>query len=63
PETLQAYWEKEPHGNFQINIYPAGEGAGYAGGITSSALDGMNVAQAVIKRIKDRSLRSLQDKG
>ena len=49
PETLQAYWEKEPQGNFQINIYPAGEGAGYAGGITSSALDGINVAQAVIK--------------
>ena len=49
PEMLQAYWEKEPQGNFQINIYPAGEGAGYAGGITSSALDGINVAQAVIK--------------
>ena len=63
PETLQAYWEKEPQDNSQINIYPAGEGAGYAGGITSSALDGINVAQAVIKRIKDRSLRSLQDKG
>ena len=73
PETLQAYWEKEPQGNIQldmsstfipqgnlqinkftnlqinVNIYPAGEGAGYAGGITSSALDGINVAQAVIK--------------
>lgn len=26
------------------NLYPAGEGAGYAGGITSAAVDGVNVA-------------------
>lgn len=30
-------------------IYPAGEGAGYAGGITSAAVDGMRVAEAIIK--------------
>lgn len=30
------------------NIYPCGEGAGYAGGITSAAMDGMKVAEAVI---------------
>ena len=29
-------------------LYPCGEGAGYAGGITSSALDGINAAKAVI---------------
>ncbi|MCX7861664.1 MAG: NAD(P)/FAD-dependent oxidoreductase [Bacteroidales bacterium] len=29
------------------HLYPCGEGAGYAGGITSSALDGINVANAV----------------
>lgn len=29
-------------------IYPCGEGAGYAGGITSAAMDGMKVAEAVI---------------
>ncbi|MBN2643985.1 MAG: NAD(P)/FAD-dependent oxidoreductase [Desulfuromonadaceae bacterium] len=29
------------------NLYPAGEGAGYAGGIMSAALDGLKVAQAV----------------
>ena len=29
-------------------IYPCGEGAGYAGGIISSALDGMKAAQCVI---------------
>ena len=28
-------------------LYPCGEGAGYAGGIVSSALDGINVATAV----------------
>lgn len=30
-------------------LYPCGEGAGYAGGITSSALDGINAALAIIK--------------
>jgi len=28
-------------------LYPCGEGAGYAGGIVSAALDGMKVAEAV----------------
>jgi uncharacterized FAD-dependent dehydrogenase len=28
-------------------LYPCGEGAGYAGGIVSAALDGMRVAEAV----------------
>ena len=31
-------------------IYPAGEGAGYAGGITSAALDGLRTALAIIAR-------------
>ena len=29
-------------------LYPCGEGAGYAGGITSCALDGINVALAIV---------------
>ena len=29
------------------SLYPCGEGAGYAGGITSSALDGIRVATAI----------------
>lgn len=36
---------------FQSNIaglYPCGEGAGYAGGITSAAVDGLRVAEAVV---------------
>ena len=32
-------------------IYPCGEGAGYAGGITSAAVDGIRVAEAVAKAI------------
>ena len=30
-------------------IYPCGEGAGYAGGITSAAVDGMHCAEAILK--------------
>ncbi len=30
-------------------IYPCGEGAGYAGGITSAAIDGIKVAERIIK--------------
>jgi uncharacterized protein len=33
------------------NLYPCGEGAGYAGGIISAALDGQNVANAIAKKI------------
>ncbi len=32
-------------------IYPAGEGAGYAGGIVSAALDGIKTAEAIINRL------------
>ncbi|ODV09923.1 MAG: hypothetical protein ABT20_09550 [Rubrivivax sp. SCN 70-15] len=32
-------------------LYPAGEGAGYAGGIMSAAVDGIEVAEAVARRI------------
>ena len=31
-------------------FYPCGEGAGYAGGITSAAMDGLRVAEAVCKK-------------
>ncbi len=42
PETLESIGIK--------NFYPAGEGAGYAGGIVSAAVDGMRVAEIVLKR-------------
>jgi len=31
-------------------LYPAGEGAGYAGGIMSAAVDGIKVAEAILKQ-------------
>jgi uncharacterized FAD-dependent dehydrogenase len=34
-----------------VGLYPAGEGAGYAGGIYSAAIDGINVAEAVARDI------------
>ena len=30
-------------------IYPCGEGAGYAGGIMTAAMDGIKVAQEILK--------------
>ena len=36
PETLAHPWLK--------NLYPSGEGAGYAGGIVSAAMDGEKIA-------------------
>ena len=36
--------------NFESSIagiYPCGEGAGYAGGITSAAMDGIKIAEAI----------------
>jgi uncharacterized FAD-dependent dehydrogenase len=39
---------KNDYQHIQIkNLYPCGEGAGYAGGIISAALDGQNVAKAI----------------
>lgn len=34
-----------------VGLYPAGEGAGYAGGILSAAVDGIKVAEAVAKSL------------
>ena len=34
-----------------LGIYPCGEGAGYAGGITSAAIDGIKVATKIIEKI------------
>ena len=42
--------------NFESNIkglYPAGEGAGYAGGIMSAAMDGIKVAEAIIRKYRN----------
>jgi uncharacterized FAD-dependent dehydrogenase len=42
-ETLQAVGTER--------LFPAGEGAGFAGGIVSAAVDGMVVAEAVLKKV------------
>ncbi len=34
-------------------IYPCGEGAGYAGGITSAAMDGLKVAEMIAKKYRN----------
>lgn len=41
--------------NYEANIkgiYPAGEGAGYAGGITSAAIDGIKIFEAICSKYK-----------
>jgi uncharacterized FAD-dependent dehydrogenase len=40
PETLESLSHK--------GLYPVGEGAGYAGGITSAACDGIRVAERIM---------------
>ena len=35
-------------------LYPAGEGAGYAGGITTSAIDGIKVAEKIIAKYNNK---------
>uniref|UniRef100_A0A6U9W6G9 FAD-dependent protein C-terminal domain-containing protein n=2 Tax=Pseudo-nitzschia australis TaxID=44445 RepID=A0A6U9W6G9_9STRA len=37
------------------NLYPSGEGAGYAGGIVSAAVDGINVAETILDTIYGES--------
>ena len=34
-------------------LYPCGEGAGYAGGIVSAALDGRRCAEALARQMQD----------
>ena len=36
-------------------LYPCGEGAGYAGGILSAAVDGMRCAEAVLSRTEGKT--------
>jgi hypothetical protein len=36
-------------------LYPAGEGAGYAGGIMSAALDGLRIAEQIVQQVNQGS--------
>jgi uncharacterized FAD-dependent dehydrogenase len=49
PRDRQAYTHPE-----LPSLYPCGEGAGFAGGILSAAMDGQNAARAVAARIAER---------
>ena len=40
-------------------LYPIGEGAGYAGGIISAAVDGVKIVDLAFTKIKDNSIISL----
>jgi hypothetical protein len=35
-------------------LFPAGEGAGYAGGIMSAALDGLKAAEQIVQRLREK---------
>lgn len=39
-------------------LYPTGEGAGYAGGITSAACDGIRVAEAIVQEVCAQIVRT-----
>ena len=52
PIRIRRHMEKDPLAFQSVNtagLYPAGEGAGYAGGIMSAAIDGIKVAEALAK--------------
>jgi len=47
--------DKETLEHIQIkNLFPCGEGSGYAGGIVSSAIDGVRCAEKVVERINNK---------
>ncbi|HVK61790.1 MAG TPA: hypothetical protein VM432_09585, partial [Bdellovibrionales bacterium] len=37
-------------------LYPCGEGAGYAGGITSAACDGIRIAEAIVQELASQQI-------
>lgn len=46
--------ERSENGESSIlGIYPCGEGAGYAGGITSAAIDGIKIAELIAQKYKN----------
>ena len=63
PETRSSspvviYRDKTGQSNIR-GIYPCGEGSGYAGGITSSAVDGLMCAESVIINNNLKSLKNI----
>ena len=52
---LRIVRNKECESESHPGLYPAGEGAGYAGGIMSAALDGLRVADRIIEKFSSWS--------
>ena len=48
-DALQARVEGAPDDAPESGLYPCGEGAGYAGGIMSAAVDGVRVAEKIME--------------
>ena len=45
---------RDTNGESRVHgIYPGGEGAGYAGGITSAAMDGIKIAEFICEKFKN----------
>ena len=51
-DDFQAHLPQTP--DVPSGLYPCGEGAGYAGGITSAAIDGLRVALSIATELADR---------
>ncbi|TAG47752.1 MAG: FAD-binding protein, partial [Runella slithyformis] len=49
PVRIPRHRETSEHPHVK-RLYPCGEGAGYAGGIMSAALDGIFVAEQLVKQ-------------
>ncbi len=49
---------KDYHSINTRGLFPAGEGAGYAGGIMSAAIDGIKVAEAMALSINEQLAKS-----
>ena len=47
-------WRDDTFQSAVKGLYPCGEGAGYAGGITSAAMDGLKTAEALMARFAPR---------
>ena len=67
PDTILAGIESRTSSAIRINrnenyisnikgIYPSGEGAGYSGGITTSAIDGIKTAEKIIEKYTNKNL-------
>jgi len=47
---------KTLHSPKYTNFYPSGEGAGFAGGITSAAVDGIRIAESIVDSLSELSI-------